>query len=64
MSADRIARLELDEATILRRNADIEQERSVALRDLEADNTFPPCRPPSSATKGRGRCVWPLRRPA
>ena len=44
MSADRIAQVTLDESTILRRNDDIEQERAVALRDLEADNSFTPLR--------------------
>ena len=44
MSANRIARLELDEATILWRNPDVEQERQVAMRDLEADNRFTPLR--------------------
>lgn len=44
MSADRIARLELDEATILWRSPEVEQEREVAMRDLEADNRFVPLR--------------------
>ena len=44
MSAARIARVTLDDSTILRRNADIEQERAVAMRDLEADNAFTPLR--------------------
>ena len=44
MSAERIAQVTLDESTILRRNPDIEQERAVALRDLEADNSFTPLR--------------------
>lgn len=44
MSNDRIARLTLDEGSILRRNAEVEQEREVALRDLEADNSFTPRR--------------------
>ena len=34
MSDPRIIKVELDEATILRRNADIEQERRVAIFDL------------------------------
>ena len=44
MSDNRIARIELDEATVLRRSADVEQEREVALRDLEAANVFAPLR--------------------
>ena len=37
MSDNRIARVTLDEGTILRRNADIEEERAVAMRDLVAE---------------------------
>ena len=44
MSDNRIAGITLDESTILRRNPDIEQEREVAMRDLEADNVFTPLR--------------------
>jgi uncharacterized protein (UPF0262 family) len=44
MSDNRIAQVTLDEATILRRNPDIEQEREVAMRDLIADNEFTPLR--------------------
>ena len=40
----RIIKVELDEATILRRNADIEQERRVAIFDLIEDNFFKPLR--------------------
>jgi len=40
----RISHIELDEATILWRNADIEQERRVAMFDLVEDNTFKPLR--------------------
>jgi uncharacterized protein (UPF0262 family) len=57
MSADRIARIELDDATLLRRSPEIEQEREVALRDLEADNTFVPLR---AAAKGHAG-PWSLR---
>ena len=41
---DRIAHIELDEATILARNPEVEQERAVALRDLVAENSFTPLR--------------------
>ena len=44
MSDPRITKVELDEATILRRNADIEQERRVAIFDLFEDNVFKPLR--------------------
>ena len=44
LSLDRIARISLDEATIIARNAEIEQERSVALRDLVEENVFRPLR--------------------
>jgi uncharacterized protein (UPF0262 family) len=56
MSANRISRVTLDESTILRRNADIEQEREVAMRDLEADNAFTPLR---AAERGQ-RGPWSL----
>ncbi|MEQ8348674.1 MAG: UPF0262 family protein [Sneathiellaceae bacterium] len=38
----RIANLTLDEATVLRRNADIEHERKVAIFDLLEGNSFQP----------------------
>lgn len=44
MDANRIARIELDEATILWRSPEVEQERQVAMRDLESDNRFHPLR--------------------
>ena len=40
----RISHIELDDATILRRSADIEQKRRVAVFDLIEDNTFKPVR--------------------
>ena len=40
MAQGRIIHIELDEATILWRNADIEQERRIAIFDLIEDNTF------------------------
>ena len=42
--ADRIARITLDEATVLQRGEDVERERSVALHDLAADSCFVPLR--------------------
>jgi uncharacterized protein (UPF0262 family) len=40
----RISHIELDEATILWRNADIEQERRIAIFDLIEENLFRPLR--------------------
>ncbi|HET8611919.1 MAG TPA: UPF0262 family protein, partial [Sphingomonas sp.] len=42
MSDPRIIDITLDERTILWRNADIEQERKVAMLDLLNDNHFKP----------------------
>ena len=44
MPNPRITHIELDEATILWRNADIEQERRIAIYDLIEDNSFKPLR--------------------
>jgi len=44
MPIPRIIHIELDEATILWRNADIEQERRIAIYDLIEENTFKPLR--------------------
>lgn len=41
---DRIAAISLDQATIISVNADVEQEREVALRDLVEENEFRPLR--------------------
>ena len=48
-STHRIAHVALDEATILWRNADVEQERRVAIYDLIEENTFKPVK---SAERG------------
>lgn len=40
----RIAHVELDEETIIWRNADVEQERRVAIYDLLEENSFKPLR--------------------
>ena len=45
MADPRIIDVSLDERTVLRRNADIEQERKVALFDLLHENHFKPLRP-------------------
>jgi uncharacterized protein (UPF0262 family) len=44
MADYRIAKISLDEDTILWRNADVEQERRVAIYDLIEENTFKPHR--------------------
>jgi uncharacterized protein (UPF0262 family) len=44
MTGPRISEIELDDATILWRNADIEQERRIAIFDLIEENTFKPLR--------------------
>jgi uncharacterized protein (UPF0262 family) len=44
MADPRISHIELDEATILWRNADIEQERRIAIFDLIEENLFRPMR--------------------
>ena len=44
MADPRISHIELDEATILWRNADIEQERRIAIFDLVEENSFKPLR--------------------
>ncbi len=38
----RIARITLDERTVVRRNSDIEHERAVAIADLLVENSFVP----------------------
>lgn len=48
----RIARITLDEATILWRNADVEQERRVAIYDLIEDNSFKPLRAAERGARG------------
>ncbi|WP_369026787.1 UPF0262 family protein [Qipengyuania sp. RANM35] len=48
----RIAHIELDEETIIWRNADIEQERRIAIFDLIEENTFKPLRSVERGTTG------------
>ena len=43
-SDQRIAKIDLDEETIIWRNADIEQERRIAIFDLIEENSFKPLR--------------------
>lgn len=48
----RIAHVALDEETILWRNADVEQERRVAIYDLIEENTFKPVRSAERGSNG------------
>jgi uncharacterized protein (UPF0262 family) len=57
MADNRIASIELDEATVLRRSPEVEEERRIALRDLEADNRFTPLRAVEEGHRG----PWSLR---
>ncbi|MGA3306192.1 MAG: UPF0262 family protein [Stellaceae bacterium] len=41
-AAQRIAKVTLDERTVIRRNADIEHDRAVAISDLLEENSFVP----------------------
>ncbi|MEL1249139.1 UPF0262 family protein [Aurantiacibacter gilvus] len=49
---NRIDAITLDEATVIARNEEIEQEREVALRDLVEDNLFRPLRASSDGHAG------------
>ena len=48
----RIAQIDLDEATIVWRNADVEQERRVAIFDLIEENAFKPLRAVEKGASG------------
>ncbi|WP_419825874.1 UPF0262 family protein [Sphingomonas sp.] len=52
MGDHRIIGITLDERTIVARNADVEQERRVALQDLLEENSFHPCRPAQDGYDG------------
>ena len=52
MADPRISHIELDDATILWRNADIEQERRIAIFDLIEENTFRPVRASAAGHDG------------
>ena len=71
MADPRIIKVELDEDTILWRNADIEQERRIAIFDLIEDNFFKPTREHADGYAGpyelylsvqEGRLVLDIRR--
>lgn len=51
-TTNRIARLSLDEASVLSRNENVERERQVALRDLVEDNVFCPLRAMQKGQRG------------
>ena len=72
MADPRIIDIMLDEKTILWRNADVEQERRIAIYDLIEDNVFAPCRARPDGFDGPykvflqvndGRLVIEIRRP-
>lgn len=52
MTDHRISNIDLDDATILWRNADIEQERRVAIFDLIEENSFKPARAAAAGYDG------------
>ena len=52
MAQHRISHIDLDEDTIIWRNADVEQERRVATYDLIEDNTFKPVRAAEAGHNG------------
>ena len=52
MAQHRISHIDLDEDTIIWRNADVEQERRVAIYDLIEDNTFKPVRAAEAGHNG------------
>ena len=57
----RIAHIALDDETILWRNADVEQERRVAIYDLIEENTFRPVRASEAGRHGPYRLVLSVR---
>jgi uncharacterized protein (UPF0262 family) len=57
MDSHRIIQIDLDESTIIARNADIEQERRVAIFDLIEENSFKPLRAAAAGRPG----PWRLR---
>ena len=60
-SSHRIAHIALDEETILWRNADVEQERRVAIYDLIEENTFKPVRSAERGANGPYRLQLAVR---
>lgn len=71
MADPRIIDITLDDKTIVWRNADVEQERRIAIFDLLEDNSFAPCRAHADGYAGPykvflsvndGRLVMEIRR--
>ncbi|MEL6528933.1 MAG: UPF0262 family protein [Pseudomonadota bacterium] len=60
-SSFRIAHIALDEETILWRNADVEQERRVAIYDLIEENSFKPVRSAERGSAGPYRLQLAVR---
>ncbi len=60
-STFRIAHIALDEETILWRNADVEQERRVAIYDLIEENSFKPVRSAERGANGPYRLQLAVR---
>lgn len=61
MSDHTISHITLDEDTILWRNADVEQERRVAIFDLIEENTFKPVRAAAAGQNGPYRLSLAVR---
>src|SRR5690606_7301487 len=57
MANNRISDLMMDDATLLRRSAEVEREREVALRDLAHESSFTPLRATARGHEG----PWSLR---
>jgi uncharacterized protein (UPF0262 family) len=57
MANNRISDLMIDDATLLRRSAEVEREREVALRDLAHESSFTPLRATARGHEG----PWSLR---
>ena len=55
MADHRISHISLDDATILWRNADVEQERRIAIFDLIEENSFRPVRASEAGLEGPWR---------
>ena len=60
-TSQRIAHIALDDATILWRNADVEQERRVAIYDLIEENTFKPVKSAQKGAQGPYRLFLSVR---
>jgi len=60
-NAGRLIAIELDDASILRRNDDIERERKVAMYDLLEANSFIPCRSAARGAHGPYRLALSVR---